>query len=92
MYREFNFEEYKMSKPVSPSVLKRNIKALPREKQRESIERGLRVIPQMLLEETGRTDGHYSQKVVKHLEKVLKVYQDCWTDYLIANNVNKETV
>ena len=75
-----------MSKAVSPSTLKLNIKNLPREKQRESIERGLRVIPVMLLEESGRTDGFYNPKVVKHLSKVLKVYQDCWTDYLIANH------
>jgi ABC-type iron transport system FetAB ATPase subunit len=75
-----------MSKPVSPSTLKRNIKALSREKQRESIERGLRVVPVMLLEETGRTDGFYNPKVVKHLSKVLKVYQDCWTDYLVTHH------
>jgi len=75
-----------MSKAVSPSVLKRNIKNLPREKQRESIERGLRVIPVMLLEESGRTDGFYNPKVVKHLSKVLKVYQDCWTDYLVTHH------
>ena len=75
-----------MSKPVSPSTLKRNIKSLSREKQRESIERGLRVVPVMLLEETGRTDGFYNPKVVKHLSKVLKVYQDCWTDYLVTHH------
>jgi hypothetical protein len=75
-----------MSKAVSPSVLKRSIKNLPREKQRESIERGLRVVPVMLIEESGRTDGFYNPKVVKHLSKVLKVYQDCWTDYLVENH------
>ena len=75
-----------MSKPVSPSTLKRNIKVLSREKQRESIERGLRVVPVMLLEETSRTDGFYNPKVVKHLSKVLKVYQDCWTDYLVTHH------
>ena len=75
-----------MTKGISTAKLKRNIRSLPREKQRESIERGLRVVPVMLLEETGRTDGFYNPKVVKHLSKVLKVYQDCWTDYLVTHH------
>lgn len=76
-----------MSKGISPTRLKRNIQALPADKQRESIERFLRVLPQQIMDEVARPVPN--EKVVKYLESVLKMIQGLWTDYLIENHVRK---
>lgn len=76
-----------MSKGISPTRLKRNIQALPADKQRESIERFLRVLPQQIMDEVARPVPN--EKVVKYLESVLKMVQGLWTDYLIENHVRK---
>ena len=81
-----------MSKPISPSQLRKNLLSLPAEKRRESIERAFRVYPRWIMEETARTDGLYNPKVVKNLEKMYDVYKVLWTEYLIENHANKETV
>jgi hypothetical protein len=75
-----------MSKPISPSKLRKNLLSLPAEKRRESIERAFRVYPQWIMEETARTDGHYDPKVVKNLEKMYDVYKTLWVEFLVANH------
>lgn len=82
-----------MSKPISNAKFRKLIKAMPAEKQRESLERSLRVLPQFILEETGRVPQlPASPKVIKFLESRLKCARLLWTEYLIENHVNKETV
>lgn len=72
-----------MSKGVSPVKLKRMIKDMSPDQQRESIERGLRVVPQWIMDECAKTGSEFNPKVVAYLEKTLKVYRECWTDYLV---------
>ena len=43
-----------MSKPISNAAYKRMINTLTTDRQRESVERMLRVIPEWLMEETAR--------------------------------------
>lgn len=82
-----------MSKPISNAKFRSIIKSLPAEKQRESLERSLRVLPQFILEEAGRVPQlPASPKVIKFLESRLKCARLLWTEYLIENHVNKETV
>ena len=59
-----------MSKPISNAKFRKLIKAMPPEKQRESLERSLRVLPQFILEEAGRVDGHYNPKGSSFLNHV----------------------
>ena len=80
------------AKPLSPKGLRKFISSLPADRRRESIERQLRLLPRWIMEETARTDGLYNPKVVKNLEKMYDVYKVLWTEYLIENHVNKETV
>lgn len=62
-----------MSKPISNAKYRQLIMSMPPEKQRESIERGLRVLPQFLLEEAARFPVlPNTDKVIKHLESRLK--------------------
>tara|TARA_B100000927_G_C16254160_1_gene384762 strand:+ start:74 stop:304 length:231 start_codon:yes stop_codon:yes gene_type:complete len=75
-----------MSKPISNAKFRKLIKAMPAEKQRESLERSLRVLPQFILEEAGRVDGHYNPKVVKFLESRLRTARNLWSEYLIENH------
>lgn len=75
-----------MSKSISPAKLKRMIKDMSPEKQRESIERGLRVVPIWIMDECGKIGPEFNPKVLAHLEKILKVYRECWTDYLVARH------
>ena len=63
-------EESLMSKPISNAAYKRLILSLSVEKQIESVERMLRVIPQWLMEEAARPIQN--EKVIKHLESRLK--------------------
>jgi len=74
-----------MSYGIPTSKLKRNIKSLPREKQRESIERFLRVLPQWIMDETAKPVPN--TKVIKYLEDNLKMVRGLWTDYLIKHHV-----
>jgi len=74
-----------MSKGISPSRLKKNIQSLPREKQRESIERFLRVLPQWIMDEVARPKPN--EKVIKYLESQLKMVRGLWSDYLIKYHV-----
>ena len=75
------------SRGISPAKLKRMIKDMSPERQRESIERGLRVVPIWIMEECAKTGPQFNSKVVAYLEKTLKVYRECWTDYLIEFHV-----
>ena len=59
-----------MSKPITKAAYKRLINSLPRDKQIESVERGLRVLPSFIMEEVARTNPN--EKVIKHLESRLR--------------------
>lgn len=59
-----------MSKPISNAEYKRMIDTLTPGRQRESVERMLRVIPEWLMEETARPIPN--EKVIKRLESRLK--------------------
>ncbi len=59
-----------MSKPISNAAYKRMINTLTPNRQRESVERMLRVIPEWLMEETARPIPN--EKVIKLLESRLK--------------------
>ena len=59
-----------MSKPITNAQYKRNVISMPREKQIESVERMLRVIPHWLMEEAARKVQN--PKVIKHLESRLR--------------------
>lgn len=59
-----------MSKPISNAEYKRMIDTLTPDRQRESVERMLRVIPEWLMEETARPIPN--KKVIKLLESRLK--------------------
>jgi hypothetical protein len=59
-----------MSKPISNAQYRRNVISMPREKQIESVERMLRVIPHWLMEEAACKVQN--PKVIKHLESRLR--------------------
>ena len=59
-----------MSKPISNAAYKRMINTLTPNRQRESVERMLRVLPRWLMEEAARPIQN--EKVIKHLESRLK--------------------
>ena len=59
-----------MSKPITNAAYKRLINSLPRDKQIESVERGLRVLPSFIMEEVARTNPN--ERVIKHLESRLR--------------------
>lgn len=59
-----------MNKPISNAAYKRMINTLTPDRQRESVERMLRVIPVWLMEEAERTVQN--PKVIKLLESRLK--------------------
>lgn len=62
-----------MSKPISNSKYRQLILSMTPDQQRESIERGLRVLPRFLMEEVARVPQlPGSPKVIKHLESRLK--------------------
>lgn len=69
----------------SVSAWKKWIQSLPRENRRELIERQLRVLPQFIMDEVARPNPN--EKVIKNLEKRLKVIRGLWTDYLIQYHV-----
>ncbi len=82
-----------MSKPISNAKFRRIIKSLPAEKQRETLERELRILPEFIMEEVARFPVlPNTDKVIKRLESRLKCARVLWTEYLIENHVNKETV
>ena len=81
-----------MSKPISNTKFRAMIKSMPREEQRESLERHLRVLPEWIMGESAKLGVHYNEKVVHHLESHLKLCRQLWSEYLIENHVNKETV
>ena len=59
-----------MSKPISNAAYKRMINTLTPNRQRESVERMLRVLPIWLMEEAERTVQN--PKVIKQLESRLR--------------------
>jgi len=59
-----------MSKPITNAQYRRNVISMPRQKQIESVERMLRVIPHWLMEEAARKVQN--PKVIKHLESRLR--------------------
>ncbi len=63
-------EESLMSKPISNAAYKKLILSLSIERQIESVERMLRVIPHWLMEEAARPIQN--EKVIKHLESRLR--------------------
>ena len=81
-----------MSKPISNYKFRIMVKSMAREEQRETIERHIRVLSRELVNENSRVDGLFNPKVVKHLENRLKLCRELWSEYLIENHVNKETV
>ena len=70
-----------MSKPISNAAYKRLILSLSVEKQIESVERMLRVIPHWLMEEVARPVPN--EKVIKHLESRLKQARLMWSSILV---------
>ena len=62
-----------MTKPISNAAYKRMINTLTPDRQRESVERMLRVLPVWLMEEAERTVQN--PKVIKLLESRLKQAQ-----------------
>ena len=73
-----------MTKPIATSQLKKNIQSLTRDKKRESIERLLRVLPQFIMEEVARPTPN--EKVIKSLEKNLRMVRGLWSDYLVKHH------
>ena len=63
-------EESLMSKPITNAAYKKLILSLSVERQIESVERMLRVIPHWLMEEAARPVQN--EKVIKHLESRLR--------------------
>ena len=62
-----------MPKPLSNAKYKEFIKSLPVDKQFESVERSLRVLPQEIMDEVARVPQlPSSPKVIKFLESRLK--------------------
>ena len=59
-----------MSKPITNAQYRRNVISMPREKQIESVERMLRVLPVWLMEEAER--AVQNPKVIKQLESRLR--------------------
>ena len=59
-----------MTKPISNAAYKRMINTLTPDRQRESVERMLRVLPIWLMEEAER--AVQNPKVIKHLESRLR--------------------
>lgn len=76
----------KMSKPISNSAFKRMILAMPADQQQETISRQLRILPQMIMDETAKLPPYFNPSVVKELEGKLKTVQSLWTDILIARH------
>ena len=78
-----------MSKPISNSKFRSIIKSMPAERQRESLERELRILPHFIMEEVARVPQlPTSKKSIKFLESRLKCARTLWTEYLIENHVN----
>ena len=59
-----------MNKPISNAAYKRMIDTLTPDRQRDSVERMLRVLPEWLMEEASRPVQN--EKVIKRLESRLK--------------------
>ena len=59
-----------MNRPISNAAYKRMINTLTPDRQRESVERMLRVLPIWLMEEAER--AVQNPKVIKHLESRLR--------------------
>ena len=76
-----------MSKPISNSKFRSIIKSMPAEKQRETLERELRILPHFIMEEAARVPVlPNTDKVIKKLESRLKCARLLWTEYLIENH------
>jgi hypothetical protein len=83
------YEELNMSKPISNTKFRAIIKSLPAEKQRETLERELRILPIWLMEEAARVPVlPNTDKVIKRLESRLRCARLLWTEYLIENHCN----
>ena len=82
-----------MSKPISNAKFRRIIKSMSAEKQRETLERELRILPHFIMVEVARFPVlPNTDKVIKLLESRLKCARLLWSEYLIENHVKKETV
>jgi hypothetical protein len=78
-----------MSKPISNAKFRSIVKSLPAEKQRETLERELRILPQFIMEEAARVPVlPNTDKVIKRLESRLKCARILWTEYLVENHCN----
>lgn len=74
-----------MSKPISNAALKRMILSCSAEERQEIIQRQLRVLPRMIMDEVARIPQlPTSPKVIKDLESKLRLVQALWTDEMIA--------
>lgn len=78
-------EELRMPKGLAPHMIRKNIQKLPIEKQWESVERGLRVLPYEINREENRDDIHYNPKVIKYLKSVYHMYEMYYGE-LLAND------
>jgi len=76
-----------MSKSISNAALKRMILSCSAEERQEIIQRQLRVLPRMIMDEVARIPQlPTSPKVIKDLESKLKLVRSMWTDILVARH------
>jgi hypothetical protein len=68
-----------MTKPISNVAFRRMIEDLPLEEKKEVISRQMRVLPQMIMDETAKLPPQYNPKVVKFLEKRYMTVCKLWT-------------
>lgn len=78
-----------MSKMISNSAFKLMVKSASTEKRQEILQRQLRILPQLIMDEVARVPQlPTSPKVIKELESKLKLVRMLWTEELIARHVS----
>ena len=76
-----------MSKMISNSAFKLMVKSASTEKRQEILQRQLRVLPQLIMDEVARVPQlPTSPKVIKELESKLKLVRMLWTEELIVRH------
>ena len=74
-----------MSKPVSNSKFRSIIRSMPADKQRETLERELRILPIFIQEEIDNPHpAGSSPKVIKHLKSRLKCAESLFMELCYA--------
>ena len=79
-----------MSKMISNSAFKLMVKSASTEKRQEILQRQLRILPQLIMDEVARVPQlPTSPKVIKELESKLKLVRTLWTDELIVRHASR---